>query len=280
MRLIRKVFLRVFCVLMPKTAARFLGKHMMTPYAAPPIKAQSQAEATRMRIPYAHGWLSVSVWGGGPTILLVHGWGGRSESLGAAVDPLVKAGCRVVAYDAPAHGESSGERTSMVECAGAALQMDGRFGPFHAVIAHSFGGPTAALAHKHGLESDRFVLMGAPLSVMDLMIDMGQALGATNRVLELMIRGFEARLRFRSEELRTDRLVEQINAPILIVHDQEDKVVPLDHGATIAAAAPQGSLVATNGLGHRGPLTDPDVVSTVVEFVLKDVPIQDCVMST
>lgn len=279
MRQLSKLFLRAFCVLMPTTAARWIGRRMMTPYRVPSVKAFPKAEVTRTRVPYAHGWLFVRVWGEGPPVLLVHGWGGKGENLGAVVDPLVEAGFRVVAYDAPAHGESSGERTSMIECAGAALQICGRFGPFHGVIAHSFGAPTAALAASHGLKSERFVFLGAPLSVMDLMIDMAVSLGATRHACELMVRGFETRLRFRRDELRTDRLVEKISAPILVVHDRQDKMVPMNNGAAIAAAAPSGSLLETNGLGHRGVLTDPDVVSAVVAFVLEEAPIEDCVMS-
>lgn len=279
MRHLSKLFLRTFCVLMPATAARWLGRRMMTPYKVQSIKAHPKAEVTRTRVPYAHGWLSVRVWGDGPAVLLVHGWGGRGENLGAVVDPLVEAGFRVVTYDAPAHGESSGERTSMIECAGAALQVGGSFGPFHGVVAHSFGAPVAALATRHGLISDRFVFLGAPLSVMDLMIDMGVTLGATKKACELMVREFETRLMFSSDELRTDRLVEDIDAPILIVHDRQDQVVPLDHGAAIAAAAPEGSLLETNGLGHRGVLTDSEVVSAVVAFVLEEAPIQDCMKS-
>jgi hypothetical protein len=41
--------------------------------------------------------LRATAWGSGPLVLLLHGWGGRSEQLGAFVAPLVAAGHRVVA---------------------------------------------------------------------------------------------------------------------------------------------------------------------------------------
>src|SRR5699024_5251666 len=43
---------------------------------------------------------------GAPTAYLVHGWGGCWHNLSAHVRPLVAAGYRVVAYDAPSHGSS------------------------------------------------------------------------------------------------------------------------------------------------------------------------------
>ncbi|MEZ4682380.1 MAG: alpha/beta fold hydrolase [Caldilineaceae bacterium] len=54
-------------------------------------------------------------WGSGPTVLLVHGWAGRGSQLAPLVAPLVNAGYRVVAFDAPAHGDSPGDRTNLLE---------------------------------------------------------------------------------------------------------------------------------------------------------------------
>jgi hypothetical protein len=64
------------------------------------------------------------IWGEGPVVYLQHGWGGHRQQLGALVAPLVAAGYRVVAFDAPSHGESgpgpSGpRRTTAVEFADA-----------------------------------------------------------------------------------------------------------------------------------------------------------------
>jgi hypothetical protein len=49
----------------------------------------------------------VESWGSGPPVYLVHGWGGWRGQLGAFVDPLLARGYRVVAFDAPSHGESA-----------------------------------------------------------------------------------------------------------------------------------------------------------------------------
>src|SRR3954465_10979258 len=47
------------------------------------------------------------VWGEGPVVYLMHGWGGTGEQLDAFVDPLVNGGHRVVSFDAPGHGSST-----------------------------------------------------------------------------------------------------------------------------------------------------------------------------
>jgi hypothetical protein len=61
-------------------------------------------------------------WGDGPSVYLVHGWGGCRAHLGVFVKPLVDAGYRVFAFDLPSHNDSDpGDlapgRTTIVECA-------------------------------------------------------------------------------------------------------------------------------------------------------------------
>jgi pimeloyl-ACP methyl ester carboxylesterase len=55
------------------------------------------------------------------------------------VDPLLSAGYRAVAYDQPAHGESDGKMTNMLEIAPTMDILVRKEGNFDAVIAHSFG---------------------------------------------------------------------------------------------------------------------------------------------
>src|SRR5215212_5928679 len=91
-------------------------------------------------LPYEGGELAVTSWGNsGPAILLMHGWGGARAQMTGFVDPLLFAGYRVVAYDQPAHGESDGTMTNLLEIAPTMDLIARHAGPFDAVIAHSFG---------------------------------------------------------------------------------------------------------------------------------------------
>ena len=92
------------------------------------------------RLPFAGGELSVTTWGTtGPAILLMHGWGGARAQMTGFVDPLLSAGYRVIAYDQPAHGESDGRTTNLLEIAPSMDLIAEKEGPFQAVVAHSFG---------------------------------------------------------------------------------------------------------------------------------------------
>ena len=74
------------------------------------------------------------VWGAGPVVYLVHGWGGRGSQLASFVEPLLAGGFRVVMFDAPAHGDSDPGpagpgRTHGVEFGKALDAVFARYGP-------------------------------------------------------------------------------------------------------------------------------------------------------
>ena len=52
--------------------------------------------------------LTVTVWGRGPAVYLLHGWGGRSTQWSSFVEPLTRAGLTAVAFDAPGHRPIAG----------------------------------------------------------------------------------------------------------------------------------------------------------------------------
>jgi pimeloyl-ACP methyl ester carboxylesterase len=62
-------------------------------------------------------------------------------------------------------------------------------------------------------------------------------------------------------------MVAEVKAPLLMIHDRDDRAVPLAHGQALAEAAPDARLFTVNGLGHRRLLADPEVVGTAVTFL-------------
>src|SRR5258708_21044058 len=107
------------------------------------MKSSDQAVLERgsnERIPFAGGELALTTWGSGySAILVMHGWGGSRAQMTGFVDPLLNAGYRVLAYDQPAHGDSDGVTTNLLEIAPSMDVITKQSGKFRAVIAHSFG---------------------------------------------------------------------------------------------------------------------------------------------
>jgi pimeloyl-ACP methyl ester carboxylesterase len=266
--LLRRAVFRVYGTLLPNHAARWLERAMLKPRPAPALGiAEPQVPAITHRLPYGSGWIVVTEWGTGPAVLLIHGWGGRSASFHAFVEPLVAAGYRAVTVDLPAHGASHGRRTTVIECAGAALMVGRAVGPLAGLVTHSFGGPVAALAWQHGLRAERVVMLAPPVSMWNVSLPVGDWLGLPRHVSEGMMNQFASRMGISWDELRTDCHVAELTEPLLVVHDEDDRKIPWSHGAAVARAAPQGTLRTTTGLGHRDVLVDSSVIENVVGFV-------------
>lgn len=214
-----------------------------------------------------------TVWGEGPVVYLVHGWGGRGSQFGALVEPLVEGGLRVVMFDAPAHGDSDHgpagpRRTHGVEFAKALDAVFCEFGPAEAVIAHSMGTISTYLAMRYGwLGVDRLVFVAPMVEFNGLLDQFQDVLGfgpRTRGVLEREVKEFVG--------VGVDEFDARVQAahveplPTLVITDRGDRQSPyadvVDFARTIGAP-----LIATGGLGHRKILRDPEVVRTIVEYV-------------
>lgn len=62
--------------------------------------------------------------------------------------------------------------------------------------------------------------------------------------------------------------VERIDAPALVIHGDQDLIVPVENGRMLAARLPNGRYVELRGRGHNLPLEDPDAVNRLLlEFL-------------
>lgn len=214
-----------------------------------------------------------TVWGEGPPVHLLHGWGGRSEQLAAFVRPLVRAGHRVVAVDAPAHGGSGpgahGRRAGTIpEFAAALRAATDAHGPAHAVVAHSLGAAAAVLALRSGLRPARLVLLAPVADPRRALDTFARRAGFGPRIRAGVQRAVERRVGLPWEAFDGPAAARTVAVPpTLVVHDRGDREVGFRDGREIAEAWPGARLLATDGLGHRRLLHDEAVVAAVVDFV-------------
>lgn len=207
-------------------------------------------------------------WGYGPTVLLVHGWEGRGSQLGGFVEPLVRAGFSVVAFDAPGHGDSPGDRLYLSELADCIVGVARAVGPLHAIIAHSFGAAAVLLAHHRGaVDAARNVMIAPNVLVDDAIARFARAVALDEGDVEKLEQTLARVNGVTSDALRLEPLVGRREAALLIVHDRLDREVPFVHAERLAETWRQAKLHPTEGLGHRRILRDEGVIGQVVEFV-------------
>ena len=257
----------------PEVGARWAERIWFTlPNAPPRPSAGHPALGRPAGEAFAVGTVAGEIWGSGPTVYLLHGWAGHRGQLGAFVAPLVARGFRVVAFDAPSHGESGpgahGPRSSSIpEFAAALKAVVAAQGPATAIIAHSMGATAAAIALCDGMRAARLAML-APLASPALYgRRLARMLGGGERTHRRLV----ARVERRVGPMRHMEVPELGRAiampPTLVLHDRDDSSVSVTDGAAIAAAWPHARLHVTSGLGHRRLLRHPDVVAEVVEFV-------------
>lgn len=271
LRLVRAAY-GVLCRVAPALAAWLAYAQLATPSRAAPRDwhAGLRRQAVARRLPFGHGELAVLEWGKGPAVLLVHGWASHATHMGRMVGPLVSAGYRVVAFDAPAHGDSSGDATDMVQFAAAIAAVAADVGPLHAVVGHSFGAAMALYAVRDwGVQPGRMVLFSSFDHCNWFINAFGSHVGLTPQVLERvrqrLVRLYGGRLDW--SRMSVVDMARAADFPALVVHDEDDEEIPFEHALALAAALPRGELRRTRGYGHHLVLRSAGVLDGVVRFM-------------
>ncbi len=240
-------------------------------YEVKPTEQAALENGSNYRVPFGGGELAVTSWGnGGPSVLLMHGWGGSRAQMTGFVAPLLAAGYRVVAFDQPAHGESDGRTTNILEIMPAVEKVAEHEGNFDAVIAHSFGTlvTSYALVNKKAPHPARLVYLGAFNRLLDSLPRFQVLAGLSDEIIEglrdMIYENFGKNV---LDSINNETLAPQINIPALMFHDPADNVTPIEDSRAIARVWKSARLIETEGLGHRGALQSDVIHKQVVMFL-------------
>ncbi|MBZ0114031.1 MAG: alpha/beta hydrolase [Thermoanaerobaculia bacterium] len=269
-RLVRAT-LGILSRLSPQLAARLLANRFLaTKKRQPPAREQAWLhEARRFTVESRGKDLSAVCWGAeeAPAILLMHGWEGRASQMGAFAAPLLEAGFRVVALDAPGHGESPGRRSSILEMGQAVIDLAEAMGGVRAVIAHSGGSVAATFAVESGLKVESLVFISAPYDAGKFLYDAAEQLGLSHGVAARTQGILERRLGVHWHEFEMARLAKRRCESLLVIHDRSDRIVPLEDGEAIVQVWPKARLEITEGLGHHRILRNHEVTRIAAAWV-------------
>ena len=195
-------------------------------------------------------------------ILLVHGWGGKAAQFFSFVGPLLQSGFEVIAFDAPAHGVSSGTFASGPAFGRAARMI--AVGAVHGIIAHSIGAAGSAFALSHGLVAERVVFLSPAAFIESLLEEFIRLRQISEPVAVELRQRFAAR--YTAEIVSVPLMVKAFSIPVLIFHDPNDRDIPFLHGEAIAAAWPNAELVQAS-VGHWRIMRDHTVIERTVQFL-------------
>lgn len=260
--------------LAPTVAAKLAGQIFLRPPKSqmPTRERWWATEAEEMQVLFGAGRLTAWRWGWGGQrrVLLVHGWGGRGLQLGALALPLVEAGFEVVAYDAPGHGLSTGERSSLPEMAEAVGTMVRSLGGVDGIVAHSFGASACTTALNHlqmAPDVQRLIYISPAVDMIGLTEQFADLVGLTPLIALRIRQGIEQRFGVPFEEFQGLRIARNMKHPLLVIHDRGDREVAFGEGEALVGSWSGAELMTTEGLGHRRILRAPEVIERTLRFL-------------
>ena len=214
--------------------------------------------------------IQLYIWGeeNHPSVLLVHGWNGRAAQLGSFALDLMEKGYRVIGFDAPAHGRTSGNSTTLPTISWVIQEIDRQYGSFQAGITHSFGGMCLLHAIGEGMQLDKVCCISPASDVGSLVKLFASILKVEPQVLDIQKRMLERQFGEDIwEKFSIPNIVKTISTHGLVIHDQHDEDVPVVSGKLIARAWKNCEFILTTNLGHRRILRDKRVIERVISYI-------------
>ena len=270
--------LRLLGAVSPALAARLAVRVFTTPRART-VSAQDSAflaGAISRRLATASGAVQVYDWpgaeapGAGAAVLVAHGWISHAARMREVIEALHARGLRVIAFDAPAHGRSTGRRLDLRGYRDTLEAVSNACAPIPAVLAHYLGAiaPLSWLADSPAAASLRAaVLVGLPRDAGFLLESFTRAMGLQPAAIERMRILFRECYGYDPRDYCAAALARSIQLPVLLVHGGDDEFVPPAHSGGVAGALADARLLVLSGLNHSGPLRDAVTVQLMTDFI-------------
>ncbi|MEO0472084.1 MAG: alpha/beta hydrolase [Bacteroidota bacterium] len=209
-------------------------------------------------------------WGSGNRrILLIHGWEGQAGNFWAIVDALLAMDYTVYAFDAPSHGRSDKGPTSMFAFTDWVKYQIQSLG-VNKLISHSFGGvaTTYALSQLPETEIEQYLMITTPDRFSQRIQDVSEQVGINETVKQRLIDRLTAETKQDLTKLNVSDFVQQIKVKeALIIHDRDDRVIPLSYSEGVHAKWPQSRLEVIEGTGHYRILSDAQTLTLMRDFL-------------
>lgn len=196
--------------------------------------------------------IQVYNWSGNKeTVVLVHGWESNTWRWHKLIETLQQADYNIIAFDAPAHGYSSGDMLHVPLYAETVQLVLNKYKPT-IVIGHSMGGMT--VLYNESLHpnktSEKIVTIGSPSEFHEILTNYKNLLGFNSKVLKALKNLVYSKFKFTAEEFSSSKFVESNQKKGLLFHDRHDMIAPYHASVDVHKHWKGSEFVSTEGLGH------------------------------
>jgi len=280
MKLIEKIFIRYYSIKLSvlerisiKKAAAFAFRLFITPISVktkhPP---QIPPGAEPLSFIFENNTINGYRWSstGKQKVLILHGFSSTMSKFMHYVQPLVDKGMEVLAFDAPAHGKSTGKTVNVLQYRDMIEQVVHLYGPVNVFIAHSFGGLALSLyAERLTNNAELKIILIAPATETNTAISyFSEKLDISQKLQDAMRTHIFERSGIKAEDFSVRRAMKQIQSDTLWIHDLNDDVTPWKDAERVKDDGHKNiKFVNTTGLGHRRIYKDETVAKMVIDFI-------------
>lgn len=268
----KRALISSFCKTLPGFMASFAYRQLTNPQVKKLRERETQVlDKAKKEVLHFKGFdIQCYQWGTGEkSVLLIHGWEGQAGNFADLVEKLLENDYRVYAFDGPSHGYSSRGKTSLFEFTELVAVMIDKF-QVETLVSHSFGGvaTTFALHANPHLKINKYLLLTTPDRFTERIDDVTEFLGITDEVKERLIDRLESETGQRVADLNVSDFVKDINVKeALIIHDKDDKVIPINRARNVYQNWPAAGFSTLEGTGHFRILRDPAVLNMALKFL-------------
>jgi pimeloyl-ACP methyl ester carboxylesterase len=231
------------------------------------------ARATSQLLASTAGSIRVHEWAGnGPTAFILHGWGSSAARFAPLAQALHARGWRVLAFDAPGHGGSSGRSSSLPQFMAGLDAVIAHHGRPQALVGHSLGALAIACRHAGGApdwasELRAVALVSMPSGADYLIRKYVEALGIAADTVHLLLARFRERFQAEPRDYASMPGAGRIMARLLLVHDRDDDIAPHAHSAELAAQLPAARFITTVDQGHSKLTREASTIALIADFI-------------
>jgi len=204
-------------------------------------------------------------------VLIIHGFASCAYNFYEYVKDFIEKDFQVLAFDAPAHGLSEGKTINALEYSNLIIEIIKLYGPIDCYLAHSLGGLALCIALENipHNKSTKVVLIAPATETITAVNDAFKIVQVDDEGVRL---AFDKLILQKSgypiSWFSVRRAVKNINASILWIHDENDKVTPLKDALLVKDDHHQNiEFLITKGLGHRKIYRDLSVKKKIEQYL-------------
>jgi len=203
-----------------------------------------------------HAWFIPAAESPAPAVVVLHGWGANASLLLPIAPYLHEAGYHTLFLDARNHGLSEHDDFASLPRFAEDLEVgitwlrDREDVTAIGVAGHSVGGGAAILAASRDPEIKAIVSMSAFAHPREMMANQLRLTRLPGQVAGTLLWPMEKLIGHRFDDFAPLARIAEVACPVLVVHGDADKIIPVKDAFRLFEAAPDGQILIVPGGEH------------------------------